>query len=265
VAAIRDGRLAGYLTGWRMPGFRGQRSTYSPEWANGAEPKENRVIYEELYRHLAAEWAAAGYAAHYLSVYPNDDGALRALNCLGFGMHSVDALRGLEAIPGPDVDVAIRQAGMDDLDALLRLDEGLWQHIAGTPCFLPLDKRSRDGWVEWLQDPSRTIWVAAGARSDCEPAAFLHMGPANDDVSTIIFDQGTTSIYGAYTRQDARGRGIQTALLDRALGHARDQGYARCAVDFESANLDGTRFWLRYFRPVCLSLLRQIDPGALRL
>ena len=55
VAAIRDERLVGFLTGWCMPTFRGQRSTYSPEWANGAEPTASQIIYEELYRHLAAD------------------------------------------------------------------------------------------------------------------------------------------------------------------------------------------------------------------
>jgi GNAT superfamily N-acetyltransferase len=262
VAALRDGRLVGYLAGWCMPNFRGQRSVYSPEWANGAEPGEGRAIYEALYRHLAAEWVADRYVAHYLSVFPDDDGALGALHWLGFGMHAVDALRGLEPVSRPGRGgvgmrgaVEIRRAEMNDLEALLGLDDRLWQHIAGTPCFLPLEKRAREGWVDWLQDPARRIWLALHAG---KPAAFLHLGPANDDVSTIVVDEGTTSVYGAFTRREVRGRGIQSALLDHALKWARETGYARCAVDFESANLKGRRFWLRHFNPVCLSLLRQI-------
>jgi len=257
VAAIRDGRLVGYLTGWRMPDFRGQKSTYSPEWANGAEPGESRAIYEELYRRLSAEWASEGYVAHYLSLFPNDPGALQAFHWLGFGMHSVDAIRGLEPVALPDREVQIRLAGADDLEALMELDDRLRQHIWGAPTFLPNEPRGRSYWEEWLQgDPCRYTLLAL---VDDEPVAFLSLGPANEDVSTIVVDGGTTSIYLAFTRQDVRGRGIQTALLDRALQRAREAGYRRCAVDFESANLDGTRFWLRHFRPVCLSLLRQID------
>ena len=135
------------------------------------------------------------------------------------------------------------------------LDDGLWQHMRDAPIFLPVEKKGRDHWVEWIRDPSRYTLLALVGH---EPVAFLSLGPANEDVSTIILDEGTTSIYGAFTRQDARGRGIAAVLLDRALGRARDQGYVRCAVDFESANLDGARFWLRHFRPVCLSLFRQI-------
>jgi len=255
-AAIRGDRLVGYLTGWRMPSFRGQRSTYSPEWANGAEPAESQVIYEELYRRLAADWASDGFVAHYVSVYPNDPGALRAFHWLEFGMHAVDAIRGLEPLSRPTREVEIRSAEMDDLEALMQLDHGLWRHMQGAPTFLPQEPRGRAHWEEWLQgDPTRYTLLALVRH---EPAGFLSLGPANDDVSTIIVDEGTTSIYGAFTRQEMRGKGIATALLDHALERARQAEYRRCAVDFESANVDGARFWLKHFRPVCLSLFRQI-------
>jgi GNAT superfamily N-acetyltransferase len=263
VVAIRDDRLVGFLTGWCMPTFRGQKSTYSPEWGNGAEPGESQAIYEELYRRLAADWASDGYVAHYVSLFPNDPGALWAFHWLGFGMHAVDAVRGLDPVSIPDPEIHVQLAGMDDLEALMSLDDGLWQHIQGAPTFLPQEPRGRVYWDEWLtDDPTRYTLLALVNR---HPVGFLSLGPANDDVSTIIVDERTTSVYGAFTRPDARGKGIATALLDCALGRAREAGYRRCAVDFESANLDGTRFWLRHFRPVCLSLFRQIDESVVAL
>ena len=33
-----------------------------------------------------------------------------------------------------------------------------------------------------------------------------------------------------------------------------------CSVDFESANLPGSKFWLRHFEPVAYSIIRHIDP-----
>lgn len=53
--------------------------------------------------------------------------------------------------------------------------------------------------------------------------------------------------------------GIATALLAHALDHARLCGYQRCAVPFEPMNPLGSRFWLKYFQPVCYSFLRNID------
>jgi hypothetical protein len=105
VAAIRGDRLVGFLTGWQMQSFRGKRSTYSPEWANASEMEDSQRIYEEMYSHLAAIWVADQYVAHYISLFPNDVNALRAWHWMGFGMISVDAIRGLDSIQGYDVDV----------------------------------------------------------------------------------------------------------------------------------------------------------------
>ena len=87
----------------------------------------------------------------------------------------------------------------------------------------------------------------------------MRLGPADNDVCTIIVDEETTSIYSAFTKEKARRGGIATALLDHALKSARDSGCERCAVSFEPMNLLGARFWLKYFKPVCLSVVRHID------
>jgi hypothetical protein len=47
-------------------------------------------------------------------------------------------------------------------------------------------------------------------------------------------------------------------LLSVALEWASQQGYARCAVDFEVTNPPARRFWLRWFEPVVISLLRVV-------
>ena len=92
-----------------------------------------------------------------------------------------------------------------------------------------------------------------------EPVAFMQVGPADDDVCTIIQDEKTTSIYAAFTVEKARGGGAATLLLDHALKTARTSGCERCAVSFEPMNLLGARFWLKTFQPVCFSILRCLD------
>ena len=64
VAALRGGRLVGFLAGMVLPIFRGKRSVLSPEWANGAELSEGRRLYEEMYRELSARWVANGCFTH---------------------------------------------------------------------------------------------------------------------------------------------------------------------------------------------------------
>jgi len=127
-----------------MPPFRGKRSTYSPEWANGADLEDSARIYEELYSHLAADWVAEWYVAHYISLFPNDIDALRAWHWMGIGMISVDALRGLDSIQGQDVNVNIRRAELQDLELVMELHEALWQYMKGTPVFLLSERGERN-------------------------------------------------------------------------------------------------------------------------
>ena len=202
VALIRGNRLVGFLTGWQMPSFRGKRSTYSPEWANAADLEDSARIYEEMYSHLADAWIADKYVAHYISLFPNDVDALRAWHWMGFGMISVDAVRGLDAVPGGDVNVHIRRAEVQDLEQVMELHEALWQYMKGTPVFLLTEKRDRSYHEEWLRNPDKPVWLAYWNE---EPVAFMRLGPADDDVATIIYDEKTTSIYAAFTKEKVRG------------------------------------------------------------
>lgn len=256
VAAIQGDRLVGFLIGWQMPAFRGKRSVYSPEWANAAELEDSAHIYKEMYSYLSAIWLADKYITHYISLFPNDVSALNAWNWMGFGMISIDAIRGLEPIQDTIADVQIKRATSADLKQVIELQDALWQYMKGSPIFLLSEKRDRAYYEGWLANPEKVVWLAY---SNDEPVAFMRLGPADQDVCTIIVDEKTTSIYAAFTKEKARSEGVATALLEHALRSAREAGYERCAVPFEPMNLLGTRFWLKYFKPVCYSILRVID------
>jgi GNAT superfamily N-acetyltransferase len=256
VAAIRGDQLVGFLTGCQMSSFHGKRSVYSPEWANSAELEDSAHIYEEMYSHLSTSWLEDKYIAHYISLLPNDVNALRAWNWMGFGMFAVDAIRGLDPIQVDTVDVRIQRAESSDIEHVIELQEALWQYMKSAPIFLLSEKRDRTYYEEWLGDPDNVVWLAY---SNEKPVAFMRLGPADEDVCQIIYDEKTTSIYAAFTKEKARREGVATALLDHALISARAAGYARCAVPFEPMNLLGTLFWLKYFNLVCFSLLRIVD------
>jgi GNAT superfamily N-acetyltransferase len=256
VALIQGNRLVGFLTGWQMPSFRGKRSIYSPEWANAADLEDSAYIYEEMYSHIASAWVADKYVAHYISLFPNDVAALNAWHWMGFGMVSVDAICGMDSVQYSDVNVQIRRAELQDIQQVMELHEALWQYEKGNPIFLLTPKRERSYYEEWLQNPSKVVWLAYW---EDEPVALMRLGPADDDVCQIIVDEKTTSIYAAFAKEEIRKNGIATALLDHALKFAKNFGYERCAVSFEPMNLLGTRFWLKYFKPVCFSVVRCID------
>ncbi len=257
VAALDGDRLTGFLAASLLPDFRGKRAVLSPEWANAAVGSGNRRAYEAMYTHLATAWVGDGWPTHLMSVLVTDHEEIESWHWLGFGMIAADAVRELRRVPEESVPVEIRRAGPHDIEPVLRLAEAMVQHTAGSPTFLlRQESRERRHYVEWLADPGKALFLA-----DCggEDVAFMKIGPASRDACTIIRDETTASVVGAFTVEERRGEGIATVLLNRALGWAGANGYTRCAVDFEPMNNWARRFWLRYFQPVCYTLARHID------
>ena len=260
IAAFKQDRLVGFLIGWLMPSFRGKRSVYSPEWGNGAVLTDSAYIYREMYQSLSADWVSQGYIAHYISLFPNDIQSLTAWNWLGFGMISVDAIRDLDPIGGISREYHIQAAELQDVDQVFMLHENLRSYMREAPILLLSTERDRDYYKQWLLDPQKVVWLAY--KGDL-PVAFMRLGPADEDVCTIIQDNKTTSIYAAYTDEQVRSCGMGESLLNHALHSARKSGYERCAVSFEPMNILGTNFWLKHFQPVCYSVVRFIDQRIL--
>jgi GNAT superfamily N-acetyltransferase len=263
-AAIRDGRLVGFLAGYVIPEFRGKRSTFSPEWANAAELEDSRRIYDEMYEHLSARWVADGCLVHLVSLLPDDRQAIEGWHWQGFGFIAADGIRGLTPVPDPPADptaeVDVRRGGPEQIEQVTGLIEGLRRHLAAAPTFLPLSETEETSVDEaWLADPAHVLWLAYRGS---EAVGLMGLGPANPLACTLIRDVKTTSVLSAYTQRDARGKGIAAALLNQGLSWARTQGYQRCAVDWEPANILATRFWTRHFDPVSYTLVRHVDEGV---
>lgn len=257
VAAIERDRLVGFLLGFVIPSFLGQRSVYSPEWANSAEIEDSRRIYEEMYAHLSTQWVADGCLTHLVGQLADDHDGREGWHWLGFGLIAADAIRDLRPVPGSTAGFEIRQAGGEDLESVAMLIEGLRQHLAAAPTFFPHSAEEVQHGAEWLGNSANALWLAYQGTG---AVACMGQGPANPDACTIIADEGTTSIVSAFTQHTARGRGIATALLNHCLDWARSTGYERCAVDFEPTNILATRFWMRHFQPVSYALIRHV-PG----
>ena len=257
VAAIRDGRLVGFLLGIVLPNFRGKRSTISPEWANAADPADSRRIYEEMYTHLSARWVADSCFTHLVVMPTHDRDGLEGWQWMGFGPLAADGVRDLSPAPGPTVEIEIRRGRPEDAEQAAPLITALERHLAAAPTFLHQGEPDTVEDVRaWLADPTNALWLAY---QGTEPVACMGQGPANPDASSIVAGDKTTSIVSAFTRDQARGSGIATALLNRALDWARTEGYGRCAVDWEPMNVLANRFWRRHFQPVSYALVRHID------
>ena len=257
VAAVRAGQLAGFLLAFPHE-FRDIRTAYIPDFAHGTIPDDTWCIYRTMYAAFAPQWLAYGCFQHAISFFVGEKSAIDAWFSLGFGLFVVDALRGLESVGGGSAEVEIRRATPDDLDLVESLEVDLRRHLAAAPIFIPLIiDEGREDRTRWLEDEAKSLWLAF---RDGEPVAHLCLEPSEHPVLPVS-DDSIVAVTGAYTRPQARGAGIATALLDRGLTWARDAGYQQCSVDFESANIPGASFWQGRagFGPVCHSLLRRVD------
>lgn len=260
LAALQGGELVGFLGAFPIPAFRGYPAVISPEWGNGAIAAARGRIYEALYTALSRSWVAEGRTVHLIAMLANDEVGIATWHMLGFGLATGDAVRNLDPVPAPETGVIVRRAREDDVKTVHRLEAALVDHLAASPTYLSGHEPStREEIAALLADRAYAVWLD---ERDGNAVAYLLAGPSSDGASTIIRDPGTCSITGAFTEPEVRGSGIATALLNRGLAWAREEGYARCAVDFETMNPTARRFWLRHFTPVVYTLERHVDRGA---
>jgi len=256
VAALRSGRLVGFLIGQLIDDFRGMRAVYSPEWANAAE---DEGIYARMYQALARAWVADGRLCHLVTVLAGDDRSVRERFGGGFGMEAIDAVRDLSPVDARAVNLEIRPAVPADAELVVDFERRLAAHLAAAVA-LPQDEDPDTESIRCrLGEASSADFIACPAG---EPVSWLRVGPANPSACRVIQDAGTASVVRAFTLEGQRGGGVGSALLSRAVEWAEENGYERVAVDFEPANAPAKRFWLRHFRPICYTVMRRVDAGS---
>ena len=273
VAALRDGRLLGYLMGEaRFDLLRGRHV-----WAHlpGHALAENAPpeLYADLYAAAGVEWLRLGAFDHYVMMPAADAAGLDVWYGLSFGREQAHAMRSLtEPLPEPvDVPgVRVRRATADDRDTMVEeMSPLLRQRLAGPPVWaaaLPeYIRQVREGFAEMLSDAHAIVWLAeemdaAGQARTLGYQAYFAATPSDDNLTISLSDR-TALLEVAATRPEARGRGIGQALTRAGLTGAADAGYAVCVADWRTTNVEAARFWPRLgFRPAVYRLTRKVDP-----
>jgi GNAT superfamily N-acetyltransferase len=255
IALIDGGRLAGYMLGLPIDGFMGPvPGIYCPEYGHGVSGSR---LYDVLYRAAAREWVEAGYTTHAISMLADDEQAKGSLFWHGFGLHVVDAIMTGMSIPVdnlPENDgIRIRLAEGNDGDALNRQMGKHWAHLEASPVFLNGEEHGDIS--DWT---GRKEHFAVVAEDEAGVCGCMLAKPPDEESSALIQAEGTIGIGGTYVDERLRGRGIARRMLAALLRAAEKRGYSRCAVDFEAGNIEARYFWLKFFTPVSLSLLRRL-------
>jgi GNAT superfamily N-acetyltransferase len=271
VAALSDGRLAGFLFGdVTIDAFRG-RIAWIRQSGHAIDPALDIELYRDLYAAAGPDWLAYGCFKHYALVPAADHALLRAWYGLGFGQEQIYALRRLIDEDRNAVQVAtpegvtVRRATSEDGAALSEMATLIARHQAGPPVWVPVAPEDlpelREGYAELVDDPDATVWLALRDDQVVGFQAYFSTEPADDDPLT---PEACIELKVAGTREEERGKGIGRMLTQRGLAEARAEGYAYCLTDWVATNLLSSRFWPRQgFRPMVYRMMRTIDDRVL--
>ena len=264
VAAISNGRLVGYLTGYaQIPHFKGlSQGAYVPEWAHSVAGEQGRnATFQLMYDRIAAEWIDQGSYTQAITYFASDTALQDLLYWNGFGMVTVDAIRLCQGDENDDASLdantIIRQAHADDLPQLIQLDVALRQYLARSPVFFLFQEHEYD---QAAQEFLGEDIVSAVAEQNGRLVACIRGTMQKEDGCTIVRDESVMGINFGYTDPNVRGTGIGRRLLAYVLAWGRRSHKVGCAVDFESANVLGRIFWLKHFQAACFSAIRFADP-----
>jgi len=261
LVCIEDGKIAGFINGIFIDQYKGtaKGALVLPSMHGVADGFDKLKIYNLLYREISKTWTDLGYYTHSILLYINEKEVIDTFVYNGFGMYVIDAVRSLSQIKIPDIfdDIKIRKATQNDLPKMLGLIEGINEHLKSAPIFLYHDGLENyiEEYSKWLETNDNILWIA---ENDKQIVGYLktNISEINQDEQN---DGQTMGINGAYVKPEMRGKYIMSRLINSALVWANEKNLIRCSTDFETANYEGSNFWLRHFTPYSYALIRRID------
>ena len=261
IVAIQGNKIVGYISGMPVNAFKGlNRGIFTGLYAHSATGNK-KDIYQRMYAHISEIWVQNGCLTHAIWIYAHDQTSVNTWFNLGFGNRCVDALRSLEGIAGIENNVyQIRLATENEAELLVPIFTQHNQYYSSAPLFMPITN------VITINDIKKTLimkdrytWVAY---RDKIPIAMMACRKGGENLF-IADDEKTINICGAYVYEEFRGKGISANILNTIIEWAKDSGYQRLGVDYETFNILGSRFWEKYFIPFAYSMFRKLDEKIL--
>jgi GNAT superfamily N-acetyltransferase len=265
IVALRDGSVAGYLIGrpWLGMPFLRERAGWVDYAGHAVAADGAAETCRALYAAFAPRWLAAGCLAHYVTVPADDAAMLAAWRSLGFGLDHARGLRDAGPVPGvrsPD-GIEVQRAGEEDIAVVVDLRRRLSLYHTGPPIFAPYlwnEADLRGLTAAQLSDPATLTLLATRGTETLGAMMFAEPPPR----AALVSPERCIHLNEAYITPEARAGGVGSFLLDAALAWLRNDGYEYCTVGWETANLQGARFWTEThgFRPLYYRLVRALDP-----
>jgi ribosomal protein S18 acetylase RimI-like enzyme len=260
-AALRDGRLVGYLVGGPRP---------DPAWGSNVwteapgHAAENPEDMRDLYGVMAGRWVDEGRTRHSVLVPAWDRKLLDAWFRLSFGQQHAHGVRELTEptdVTLPD-GFAIRRPEPDEIEELIDIDLALPDHQRRSPVFgspQPYTREeSREEWLETLTASEEQILVGAYRGRAVACWAIVPSERSGENRGLLLPDRSCFLGFAA-TLPEFRGSGIGVALTHAGFAWGAEAGYPAMITDWRVTNLLSSRFWpKRGFGTSFLRLYRSI-------
>jgi GNAT superfamily N-acetyltransferase len=233
----------------------GQNIRIGPAAHAASDPETLRDVWAVA----AARWVAEGARGHYVVVPATDTPLLDAWFRLGFGAQQAHALT---AIPDSEWPAGVREATLDDVEALVEIGPLLSRHQRESPIFSESPEQTPAEVRADVLDDFATEGVANLVYEvDGRIVGDFFVCPVDlsDAHSSLARPPGAALIGFAVTDPTVRGSGAGLALTAASFAWARERGYDTLAVDWRVTNLLASRFWPRRgFRTTFLRLHRLV-------
>jgi ribosomal protein S18 acetylase RimI-like enzyme len=226
--------------------------------ANGAIGENHANIYARLYQAAGEKWARAGAASHAVCLYAHDDEAQVQFFRYGFGMRTVDAIRGMDEIDAPVCEgYEFAELTRDEYPSILQLNRMLVEHCGQSPAFMRYTWLSDSVLLEKVLQSNSRYFVA---KRDGNIISYVKI--TDDGENFACSSPDMQNICGAYCLPEHRGKNVYKKLINNLIHTLKAENYARIGVDFESFNPTAWGFWLKYFTAYTYGVVRRIDEAA---
>jgi len=256
VVVVEQDRVLAYMVTGDQFQWKGQQAAIILEYGHSAIVTQKQELYQRMYMSLAQEWVNKQIHLHLIRHFAHDTILQETLYQLGFGAILAERLRDCSAVAErQDVAINIEQ----DVSRLLTLQTEHNRYYPKAPIFIQKSTKKQEvlAELEAHAQQGNVIFVYAEQH---EPCAYMIVGSSTIGGEGFLLEQtNTAQIKSAYARPEIRGKGIGTALLQRAIEWSHQQGYERLFVEHETANVYGGNFWRSYFTPYIYASMRYID------
>jgi len=236
--------------------WKGQQAAIVLEHCHSAILANKQELYQRMYMYLAQKWVNHHIHLHLIRHFAHDTILQETLYLLGFGAILAERLCDCSTV-NKQQSATIRVE--PDVSKLITLQTDHNRYYPKAPIFIekPTNKPKVLADLEVHAQQGDVFFVYD---EQDEPCGYMIVGESTIGGEGFLLEQtNTAQIKSAYVRPEIRGKGVGSALLQRALEWSHQQGYERVFVEHETANFYGGKFWSRYFNPYLYSSMRYID------